>query len=101
LKNFKLTVDSIKIITKLPKCLTYLYLKDNQIGDEGALVLAKKLPHGLICFDLSENRIVNEGALALAKNLPKGITIFYLFANFHDSKVAIRCQKYLKWCSEC
>ena len=53
--------------------LTYLKLRENQVGDAGASALAKALQnnHSLTKLDLSSNQVGDAGASALAKALQK------------------------------
>ena len=57
--------------------LTSLYLKENEIGDEGAKALAKNST--LIGLNLERNKIKNKGAQALAQNTT--LKRLYLWSN--------------------
>jgi hypothetical protein len=91
LANCLINLDGIQLIANFIQyntSLRYLHLDDNDIGDDGAVILAKSLKHSsLISIFMGDSNIKYDGMMALANGIKDNKTIkkLYVYGEWHES----------------
>ena len=82
LRNNQIGDEGCKALAEhLPTSLERLYLDYNQIGDEGCKALAEHLPTNLQTLGLHGSQVGDEGCKALAEHLPTRLKVLELGGN--------------------